>query len=387
VTDARPASRGAGVVRPGVAGADGADGAAAAAADGPLALTGAAHPLVAALARRLAAGGRTVLALDERDPAEDVGAARRVRVDLRGPSLGRVLDREGVTCLLDATALPGGAAPRAREPGPPVGAAVLAAAQRTPSVRRVVLVSTTGVYGAGPRAPSVRTEDAEPPAPRSGPERAAAEAEAALRGLARRRPDVATAVLRLADLVGPGLPTPLGDWLELPAVPVVVGHDPRLQVLHADDALEALALAATGTVTGVVNVAGEGVVTLQQAAALCGRVVVPVPGRLVVATARGLAGAPGGPGAVTAPWGDVERVLRAGRVVDTRRMREDLGLHPRRTSREAVEDLARGRGLVGPLSPGVRAAAVAPLAALAGAARGALRRAAADGTAEPGDAP
>ena len=331
-----------------------------------VAVTGAAHPLAAALVRRLAAGegaaspGRrapVVLALDERTAAEDLGAARRVRVDLRGPSLGRVLGAERVRVVVDCTLLPGGPllsdGAAARDGQPPPGLHVLSAVQRCPSVRRVVLASTTGVYGASPRAPSVRTEGSELAAPSGGPERAAVEVEAALRALARRREDVETVVLRLAEVLGPGLRTPLGNWLELPAVPCLWGHDPRLQVLHAEDAVEALVLAVRGDVAGVVNVAGDGVVTLSQAAALCGRAVVPVPATLLGPTARTMGGR-----AVDVPWGaDADRVLRSGRVVDTRRMHEDLHLAPRWSSRAAVEDLARGRGLAGPLSPEVRRAA------------------------------
>ncbi|WP_298801295.1 NAD-dependent epimerase/dehydratase family protein [uncultured Pseudokineococcus sp.] len=334
-----------------------------------VAVVGAAHPLAAALARRLAAGeegaeegvgdgGRPepplVLALDPRTPAEDLGAARRVRVDLRGPSLARVLAAEGVRVVVDGTLLPGGplaGARPGRDAGPPASLDVASAVQRCPAVRRLVLASSTGVYGASPRAPSVRTEGSELATPAGGAERAAAEAEAAVRALARRREDVATLVLRLAEVVGPGLRTPLGDWLELPAVPCLWGHDPRLQVLHADDAVAALLLAARGRAEGVVNVAGDGVLALSQAAALCGRPLLPVPAAALGASARALVGR-----AVAAPWGDADRVLRSGRVVDLRRMREELGLEPRWSSRAAVEDLARGRGLVGPLSPDVRRA-------------------------------
>ncbi|MEJ5944280.1 NAD-dependent epimerase/dehydratase family protein [Pseudokineococcus basanitobsidens] len=333
---------------------------------GRVVVVGAAHPLAAALARRLAAdlAGRRpagapapVLALDERAPVEDVGGARWARLDLRGPSLPRLLEAEQAAVVVDATLLPrsGG-----RSGGAPAGLHVVAAAQRTGTVRRVVLASSTGVYGASPRAPSVRSEDAELATPAGGLERAASEVEAALRAAARRRPGLRAVVLRLADVVGPGLRTPLGDWLELACVPCLWGHDPRLQVLHAEDAVEALRLAVLGEVTGVVNVAGEGVVTLSQAAALCGRPVLPVPSAALASTARVLAGR-----AVEPPWSDAARVLRSGRVVDLRRMHEDLGLVARWGSRAAVEDLARGRGLAGPLSPEVRAAAGARLGRVA----------------------
>src|SRR3712207_9013207 len=61
------------------------------------------------------------------------------------------------------------------------------------------------------------------------------------------------------------------------SVPTVMGFDARLQFVHEDDGLEALRLAATGTATGIVNVAGDGFLSLHQAARLAGRPTVPVP--------------------------------------------------------------------------------------------------------------
>ncbi len=63
----------------------------------------------------------------------------------------------------------------------------------------------------------------------------------------------------------------------MPLVPVPMGYDARMQFIHEHDAVEALAQATTGPSVGIVNVAGDGFVTLLQCLALVRRPIVPVP--------------------------------------------------------------------------------------------------------------
>ncbi len=68
---------------------------------------------------------------------------------------------------------------------------LLAACQRTASVRSLVVKSTAAVYGSGAKDPAMFTEDMEPKhAPMSGWAKDSVEVETYVRGFARRRPDV-----------------------------------------------------------------------------------------------------------------------------------------------------------------------------------------------------
>ena len=61
---------------------------------------------------------------------------------------------------------------------------LLAACQKSPTVRRLVVKSTTAVYGSCPRDPAMFTEDTEPKAlPRGGYAKDAVEVEGYVRGL------------------------------------------------------------------------------------------------------------------------------------------------------------------------------------------------------------
>jgi UDP-glucose 4-epimerase len=211
---------------------------------------------------------------------------------------------------------------------------LLAACQKSDCVRRLVVKSTTAVYGAGPRDPAAFTEDADPPSPpRSGYAKDAAEIEGYVRGFGRRRPDIAVAVLRLANIVGPTISTALTRYLSLPVVPTVLGFDPLMQLLHEDDAISVLLQATDSEFTGAVNVAGAGVLALSQVIRRVGRVALPVP-----APAAGVVGR------VMRQVGRIDisldptRFVNFGRVVDTTRLRVEFGYEPRFTTGQALAE-------------------------------------------------
>jgi UDP-glucose 4-epimerase len=151
-------------------------------------------------------------------------------------------------------------------------------------------------------------------------------------------------MLRLANVIGPGIRTGLTDYFSLPVIPVPFGYDARLQFLHEDDSLEAMLLATTGPPVGIVNVAGDGVVTVQQAARLAGRPSVPVP-----MAASGLLGQLVRRSGLADFSHDQMQYLAFGRGMDTTRMRQVLHLEPRFSTRAAFEDFIAqaGTGLPG----------------------------------------
>jgi UDP-glucose 4-epimerase len=217
---------------------------------------------------------------------------------------------------------------------------LLAACQAAPGLRKLVVRSSTAAYGASFRDPAVFTESTPPTlVPRGGFAKDVIEIEGYVRGFSRRRPDVTTTVLRLAPFVGPYADTTLTRYFALPVVPTVFGRDPRLQFIHVDDALEIMRLAVVEDHKGTYNVAGSGVMLLSQAIRRAGRLAVPViePGMSAFAEFAKASG-----------FGtfshDQLDLLVHGRVVDTRRVNEEFGYHPR-TTEEAFADFVNGREL------------------------------------------
>jgi len=279
-------------------------------------------------------------ALPEPAARARLGAADFARVDIRNPLVARVIEAAGVNTVVHASAssTPASSAARtmAKEMNVLGTMQLLAACQRSESVRNLVVRSTGAVYGASSRDPAIFTEEMSARSVPSGPGRDAIDIEAYVRGFGRRRPDVRIAVPRFAEILGPTVVTPLTRYFGLaPAVPMVLGRDARLQFVHEQDAIGLLEHLALGDFAGTVNAAGDGTMTLAQAIHRAGRIPLPVPPfgldplSRVMRTVR-LGGF--SPNQVKA--------LSAGRVMDTTRLRERAHYTPRFTTIEAFDDFA-----------------------------------------------
>jgi UDP-glucose 4-epimerase len=333
-------------------------------------VTGAARQLGGRFVRRVqrVPGVERVIAVDAVPPEHDLGDAEFVRTDIRQPMIGKVLAQTGVDTVvhLDVSGTPLGSGGRAQAKETNVIGTMqlLGACQKAPTVRRLVVKSTTSVYGSAPRDPAVFSETTPVKSlPSGGFAKDAVEVEGYVRGFARRRPDVAVAVLRFANILGPNADTPLAEYFGLPVLPTVFGYDPRLQFVHEDDVNEVLVAASgeprRGTYNnGTFNIAGDGVLLLSQSARRLGKPTVPVLLPAVTWVGRLLRTA-----GVTDFSAEQIRLLTHGRVVDTRQMRETLGFVPAYSTAETFHDFAGSRG-PGLLPPELKAHAVDRLAAM-----------------------
>jgi UDP-glucose 4-epimerase len=211
---------------------------------------------------------------------------------------------------------------------------LLAACQRATGLERLVVRSSSAVYGSSSRDPAMFTEDmAAKRQPGSGYPKDVIEVEGYVRGFARRRPDVAVTMLRTADIVGPRVSTPLTDYFRLPVVPTVLGFDARLQLLHESDLLAAVHHATLGGVHGTFNIAGDGMMVLSQAVRRLGRPTVPVP-----AFALGTVANLGKQAGLRGLSRELVPFLTFGRGIDTTRMRTVLGFEPTYSTASAFAD-------------------------------------------------
>ena len=309
-----------------------------------------------------------VIGVDVIPPLHDIGRAEFVRADIRNPMIGKIIAQSEVDTVvhLNVIATPTHAGGRTSQKEINVIGTMqlLAACQKAPSIRRLVVKSSAGVYGSSPRDPAMFTEDMSPKAlPRAGFGKDSVEVEGYVRGFSRRRPDVEISMLRFANIIGPGIRTSLTDYFALPVVPVPFGYDARLQFVHERDAIGALIVSTTGPAAGITNISGDGIITVTQAAGMAGRPVLPVP--MPAAGVFGLVVKQLGLADFTS---DQIQFLAYGRGLDTRRMREVLGFEPAFTTREAFADYVRG---IGSVLPG-GAALGAAISGVAGSAANAI---------------
>ena len=94
---------------------------------------------------------------------------------------------------------------------------------------------------------------------------------------ARRHSRLTCCMLRYQPEIGPGLDAPIAHYLSLPVVPTQLGFDPRLQLVHAEDATGALHAATMNPIRGAVNVAPSGSISLSRALRLIERPQMPIP--------------------------------------------------------------------------------------------------------------
>jgi UDP-glucose 4-epimerase len=309
-------------------------------------VTGVGRFLGAQVASRLAADPRVarVIGIDAAPPT-DLTGVELVKVDLTDCAnvIGE-LDADAVVHLGILTAPESGGREAMKEQNVIGTMQLLAACQRAPRLRKLVVRSSTAAYGASFRDPAVFTEETEPrEVPRGGFARDILDIEGYVRAFRRRCPDVTVTVLRLVPLIGSTADTTLTRYFAQPVVPTVLGRDPRLQFVHVDDALDILHRSVVEDHPGTFNVAGPGVLTLSQAIRRAGRLPFPV-------AEPGLSGA----AALAKRLGrwefglDQVDLFVHGRVVDTTRLTKEYGITPRTTA-EAFADFLRGRGAAGAL--------------------------------------
>ncbi|MCV7075604.1 SDR family oxidoreductase [Mycobacterium szulgai] len=296
-----------------------------------------------------------VIAVDAIAPSKDMlrrmGRAEFVRADIRNPFIAKVIRNGDVDTVVHAAAASyaprSGGSAALKEINVMGAMQLFAACQKAPSVRRVVLKSTSEVYGSSAHDPAIFTEDSSSRRPfREGFAKDSLDIEGYVRGLGRRRPDIAVTILRLANMIGPAMDTTLSRYLAGPFVPTMFGRDARLQLLHEQDALGALERAAMAGKAGTFNIGADGIIMLSQAIRRAGRIPLPVPGFGVWAL-DSLRRA----NRYTEITRDQFDYLSYGRVMDTTRMRTELGYQPKWTTAEAFDDYVRGRSLTPIIDP------------------------------------
>jgi UDP-glucose 4-epimerase len=267
-------------------------------------------------------GVELVVGVDERDPRLPLEKTEFVRADSSYSILARIVQATQVDTILhthllvDSTVASG----RALHEVNVIGTMnLLAAAGAIGSpVRKLVVKSSTMVYGSNYQDPYFFREETPRTLPaRTTVEKTMIEVAAVVRDFAHDNPDVVVTKLRFANVLGDNVESPFTRLLRLPVAPEVAGFDPRLQFVHEDDIVDALAYATLNDVPGVFNVAGSGVLTWGEVCRIAGKRRLAMPPFLTNWAAEPLRLLR----IVDVPP-EVTALLRYGRGVDTTRFRQ-----------------------------------------------------------------
>jgi len=311
-----------------------------------IAVTGTASFLGARVLRRLVElrGGEAIVAVDVAPPPSTLQGVTHRRLDLTEPAsdqrLVEIFQQEGVDTVLHMALFtsPQRDKTHAHELES-IGSLSVFAAAAAAGVKHLLLRSFTAVYGARGQNPNFLTEDrALQPNLALGWARDKLEAEQHAAAFAKRYPEMAVTVLRTAPLFGPGVHTFYTALFDRRLVPVLMGYDPLVQLLHPDDAVVAFERALDKRPRGAFNVVPRTAIPLLTALHLSGKVTLPVLHPIAYALADGLwaLGLGEGPGAFL----DYARYLF---VADGQRAKRELGFEARYGSREALDAYLRYR--------------------------------------------
>lgn len=153
---------------------------------------------------------------------------------------------------------------------------IVSALMRRP-VPKTIFCSTTAVYGALPGDPTHLSEDTLlVKDPHSNWVRDKVTAEGHVRDYVMET-DETVSVLRFAVPLGPTIRNFMTDYLRRKAVPVVMGQDPSVQLIHEQDVAGAMHHFITNTHSGPFNIVGDGALPLSVALRIGRRRPAPVP--------------------------------------------------------------------------------------------------------------
>ena len=275
-----------------------------------------------------------VIGVDNEEPQVELERTEYVKVSAQHALLRRVVEAAEIDTVVDTRLVVDSSTttPSKAHENNIIGTMnILAACSGDSPVRKVVFKSSTHFYGCERDDPAFFDETMRRPHPPRTPiERDIGEVEASLTAFAERNPDTTVSVLRFANVLGPDVRTSHIGLFSLPAVPMILGFDPRYQFVHEDDVVHALEHAVKHDIPGVYNVAGDGVLALSEIASLLGKPYAPVLppwGTGLAASALRRIGIKVPPEALNQ--------LRFGRGVDNRRFKV-TGFDYGYTSREAV---------------------------------------------------
>jgi UDP-glucose 4-epimerase len=208
-------------------------------------------------------------------------------------------------------------------------------------VTKIILRSSTMVYGAGPQQPGFIEEDTGLTNDRSyGYLRDMVEIEAFVNGFRRQHPEIALTVLRFANVIGPHVDSPLTRFLRSPISPVLLGFDPLLQMIHEEDAVMALVHSIRGGRPGIFNLAADPAMPLSKILGIVGKLPIPVLHPVAYWGVNFL----GGTGKRLPSYAPMDLdYLRYRWIADTTKMRGELEYTPAYTAEEAVREFAGHR--------------------------------------------
>ncbi|MEW6736218.1 MAG: SDR family oxidoreductase [Acidobacteriota bacterium] len=145
-------------------------------------------------------------------------------------------------------------------------------------VKKVVLLSSATVYGANPNNPVYITEDYPLRVIQRYSEISdKVEFDIYCRSWMYKHPNISTIILRPCHVIGSHVRNNFTNYLRLQYIPIPLGFDPMIQVIHEIDMARAIIACLRYDRGGIYNVVGPGELPLTEIINIIGGLPLPVP--------------------------------------------------------------------------------------------------------------
>ena len=241
-------------------------------------LTGISGRLGCRVAKRLAEH-HEVIGIDRRPCPELPAGVRHERVDIRRRSAENVFRSQSVDAVVHLGVVHNFRAPSEELYVQNVlGTETLLRYVSNYNVKKLVLLSTSDVYGPMPTNSHFINEDAPLMASQRFPAvRSLVAVDRAVQSFFWRHQDIETTILRPAHIVGPNVRNAPSKYLRLRVIPTIMGFDPMVQVIAEDDLLRMIERCLEQEVRGVLNLTTTEPVPLSRILKIIGKPLLPVP--------------------------------------------------------------------------------------------------------------
>ncbi|OGQ08162.1 MAG: hypothetical protein A3G32_08450 [Deltaproteobacteria bacterium RIFCSPLOWO2_12_FULL_40_28] len=227
---------------------------------------------------------KNLVAIDKHKPQFSLKKARFYRLDLTETTadaqLTEILKKEKCSTLVHC-ALPI-TPPRDQAYSHElisVGTMYVLTACAAADVKKIILPTTTDVYGAFPTNPNFLQENLHKPKGDLLSKFLAdcMDAENQALSFSKKYPDRIVTILRPCTILGPTVQSFKTRLLRRFFFTTMLGFDPLIQFIHEDDIMAAFHLAIFKDCPGIFNIVGDGVLPLSRVLAISGKFHIPLP--------------------------------------------------------------------------------------------------------------
>ena len=222
----------------------------------------------------------TIIGLGTSDPKVELERTECLRADHNYSIVSRILKSTRVDIVMhtfmatESTAYSG----RMLNENNVIGTMnLLAAVGGSSSVKRLIVKSSSLVYGSSSQDPYFFDETSKRPSPaRLRIEKSIIEAESYVKDFAQDNPHIAVTLLRFCNVIGDNIATTITRNLRKRVLPYLLGFDPSIHLIYEDDVVSALVFAANSDLEGIYNVAGDERVPWSEIASIAGAKLIPL---------------------------------------------------------------------------------------------------------------